>query len=102
MAYDRSGKWIDLDVMDADHRRCPRITVCKGTQVVVGELRSSVGTGVLVRWCCQSCGQTTSVPVPGTFDEPRHELENGRDDWRILRTGEDYLEVAPDEHDWRL
>ena len=102
MAYDKQGKYIDPDVIDGVTRRCPRITVCKGLQTVT---RKSVGAsgGELTWWTCEDCGQETAVPTPGTFPPPDpHELENGRDDWRILRTGEDYLEVAPDEHDWRL
>lgn len=102
MAYDRFGKYIDPDVIDADTRRCPRITVCKGYQTVTGQTVSNEG-GVLTYWTCAECGQKTAVPVKGTWPPPDpHELENGVDDWRILRTGEDYLEVAPHENDWRL
>jgi len=103
MAYDRFGKYINPDVIDADHRRCGRITVCDGISVVVGELKSLTSEGVLIEWRCQKCRQQTFVPVPGTFPPPDpHPLENPRDEWRILRDGSDYLEVAPDEHDWRL
>ena len=100
MAYDKAGRYIDPDVIDADTRRCPRITVCDGRQTVTGEVGE---TGRLVVWTCSTCGQQTYVPVPGTFPPPDpHPLENGRDDWRILRDGSDYLVEAPDENDWRL
>lgn len=102
MSYDKQGKWIDPGVVDAGTRRCPRITVCDGRQTVVGRTDGPT-EGVLIRWKCSTCGQETYVPVPGTFPPPDpHELENGRDDWRILRDGSDYLVEAPDEHDWRL
>lgn len=79
-------------------RSCPRITVCKGTQV-----HTSVTDGERMDvYTCQSCGQQTYVPRPGAYEPTPHPLENGRDDWRILRDGSDYLVEAPDEHDWRL